>query len=43
MTAPSNLVGSQPKCLEITKIFDLLIIIYYYYDKSTLPQFIIMP
>lgn len=41
MTAPSNLVGSQPKCLEITKIFDLLIIIYYYYDKSILPQFIL--
>ena len=36
MTVPSNLVGSQPKCLEIIKAFVLLIIIYCFYDKSFL-------
>ena len=36
MTVPSNLGGSQPKCLEIIKAFDLLIIIYCFYDKSFL-------
>ena len=36
MTVPSNLVGSQPKGLEIIKAFVLLIIIYCFYDKSFL-------
>ena len=43
MTVPSNLVGSQPKCLEIIKAFDLLIIIYCFYDKSFLVVSVQLP
>ena len=43
MTVPSNLVGSQQKCLEIIKAFDLLIIIYCFYDKSFLVVSVQLP